>query len=75
MSYGRCQRHYRCHPRRRPCIRTVSSTQTYLLGSISTFAFCRLSGTVTTQTFVYLKIYGGDDYRRNILIVSCAVVR
>ncbi|KAI0714548.1 hypothetical protein C8Q76DRAFT_727080 [Earliella scabrosa] len=28
-----------------------------------------LSGTVTTQTFVYLKIYGGDDYRRNILIV------
>ena len=27
MSYGRCQRHYRCHPRRRPCIRTVSSTK------------------------------------------------
>ncbi|KAI0696885.1 hypothetical protein C8T65DRAFT_30156 [Cerioporus squamosus] len=29
-----------------------------------------LSGSVTTQAFVYLRIYGGDDYMRNIWIVS-----
>ncbi|KAI0756065.1 hypothetical protein C8Q80DRAFT_1126243 [Daedaleopsis nitida] len=29
-----------------------------------------LSGAVTTQTFVYYRIYGGDDYKRNIIIVS-----
>ncbi|KAM5533530.1 hypothetical protein V8D89_012809 [Ganoderma adspersum] len=27
-----------------------------------------LSGTVTTQAFLYLRIYGGDDYKRNNVI-------
>lgn len=31
---------------------------------------CRLSGTVTTQAFIYFRLYGGDDYKRNTFMVS-----
>ncbi|EIW63753.1 uncharacterized protein TRAVEDRAFT_54927 [Trametes versicolor FP-101664 SS1] len=29
-----------------------------------------LSGTVTTQAFIYFRLYGGDDYKRNTFMVS-----
>ncbi|KAI0328457.1 hypothetical protein GY45DRAFT_1003362 [Cubamyces sp. BRFM 1775] len=29
-----------------------------------------LSGTVTTQAFIYFRLYGSDDYKRNTLMVS-----
>ncbi|KAI9069690.1 hypothetical protein FKP32DRAFT_1671168 [Trametes sanguinea] len=29
-----------------------------------------LSGTVTTQAFIYFRLYGGDDYRRNTFMVT-----
>ncbi|KAI1786823.1 hypothetical protein LXA43DRAFT_752308 [Ganoderma leucocontextum] len=31
-----------------------------------------LSGTVTTQAFLYLRIYGGDDYKRNT-VIACTL--
>lgn len=70
MSHGQCHGHHRCHPCRRPRLRFVSTSQSWRSYSSSTFFTPRLSGAVTTQVFMYFRIYGGDDYRRNILIVS-----
>ncbi|KAI0776327.1 hypothetical protein BD413DRAFT_528468 [Trametes elegans] len=38
-----------------------------LLGALASAV---LSGTVTTQAFIYFRMYGSDDYKRNVFMVS-----
>ena len=73
MSHGQCRKHHRGHSCWRPCLRPVRvlpGLPNPATVSTSPRSVPRLSGTVTTQALLYLRIYGGDDYKRNNVIVS-----